>query len=113
MNEIYTALHANSRRLALMGTRALVDLYMCDTVGDAGGFETKLKKLVEDRRVPLEDRKILFAALEAGHAASHRGHNPEVTKLERVLDIVENLLQKVALRSSIEKLNDSVPPRRK
>lgn len=43
--EVYKALHANSRRLALMGTRALVDLFINETIGDIGGFDKKLARL--------------------------------------------------------------------
>src|SRR6266545_1373310 len=31
--EVYTALHANSRRLAAMGARTLLDIFMTDQVG--------------------------------------------------------------------------------
>jgi hypothetical protein len=48
MDETYAALHANSKRLALMGARALVDLFMNATIGDIGGFQRKLQKLVEE-----------------------------------------------------------------
>lgn len=111
MHEVYTALQANSRRLALMGSRTLIDLYMSEKVGNAGGFESKLQKLVTNGHLSVDDRQILSAALEAGHAASHRGHNPTAVELEHVMDIVENLLQKIALSSSAEKLTDSMPRR--
>jgi hypothetical protein len=46
--EIYNALHADSKRLALMGARTLVDLFMNQAIGDIGGFQQKMAKLVEE-----------------------------------------------------------------
>ncbi|MNF53915.1 hypothetical protein D3C84_353230 [compost metagenome] len=64
LNEVYSALHSNSRRLAMMGARALVDVYMNDTVSDVGGFEQKLKALVVQGHISANDKDVLAAALE-------------------------------------------------
>jgi hypothetical protein len=45
MGEIYSALHADNRRLATMGARALLDMAIVDSVGDAGRFDQKLQAL--------------------------------------------------------------------
>ena len=111
LSEIYTALHADSRRLAMMGARALVDMYMNDAVGDIGGFDRKLAQLVTAGLLGDQDKKILIAALEAGHAAAHRGYLPEADQVSHVMDIVENLLQKHTLTSSAEALNRHTPSR--
>ncbi|MGE6387398.1 DUF4145 domain-containing protein [Pseudomonas sp. NPDC078416] len=111
LREIYAALHADSRRLAMMGARALVDMYMNETVGDIGGFVKKLNKLVTDGHLGRQDRDILEAALEAGHAAAHRGHLPTSDQITHVMDIVENLLQKKALQGSAAALKKGTPSR--
>lgn len=111
MSEIYSALHANSRRLAMMGARTTVDMYMSLTVGDVGGFAQKLDKLVADGHLGKFDRDILDAALEAGHAAAHRGHQPTSKEMGQVMDIVENLIQKLALSKSAAALAKRTPPR--
>jgi len=111
LSEIYRALHADSRRLAMMGTRALVDMYMNDAVGDVGGFERKLSQLVTAGYLADQDRKILTPALEAGHAAAHRGYLPDVDQVNHVMDIVENLLQKHTLTTSAEALTRETPSR--
>ena len=113
LREIYSALHANSRRLAMMGARTIVDMYMNDTVGDVGNFGQKLDKLVVDGHLGEQDKAILEAALEAGHAASHRGHLPTSEDINHVMDIVENLVQKNALRKSAAVLTKGTPPRAK
>jgi hypothetical protein len=111
IKEIYTALHANSKRLALMGTRALVDIFMNATVGDIGGFQRKLEKLVEDGYLSKRNKEILEPALDAGHAATHRAHDPSVEDVNLVFDIVENLLQPLALKKKVENLKKHTPKR--
>ncbi len=111
LREIYAALHANSRRLAMMGARTIVDMYMNDTVGDIGGFDKKLNKLVTDGHLGGQDKDVLKTALEAGHAASHRGHLPSPSEISHVMDIVENLVQKKALQRSAAELKKGTPTR--
>ncbi|WP_010490787.1 DUF4145 domain-containing protein [Pseudomonas sp. S9] len=111
LREIYTALHSNSRRLAMMGARALVDMYMNDTIGDIGHFTEKLSKLASDGHLGSQDKEILKAALEAGHAASHRGHIPNSDEINHTMDIVENLLQKYPLQKSAVELQKQTPKR--
>lgn len=111
LREIYAALHANSRRLAMMGARTIVDMYMNDTVGDIGGFVRKLNKLVSDGHLGRQDKDVLEVALEAGHAASHRGYLPSSNEISHVMDIVENLLQKKALQRSAAELKRGTPSR--
>ncbi|MNC51388.1 hypothetical protein D3C75_1006780 [compost metagenome] len=111
LNEVYSALHSNSRRLAMMGARALVDVYMNDTVSDVGGFEQKLKALVVQGHISANDKDVLAAALEAGHAAAHRGHVASESEVNHVMDIVESLLQKHALKISAAELKKGIPGR--
>lgn len=113
LREIYSALHANSRRLAMMGARTIVDMYMNDAVGDVGNFGQKLEKLVSDGHLGSQDKAVLEAALEAGHAAAHRGHLPTSENINHVMDIVENLVQKNALRKSAALLAKGTPPRQR
>ncbi|QHG64372.1 DUF4145 domain-containing protein [Pseudomonas putida] len=112
LRETYSALHADSRRLAMMGARTTVDMYMNLTVGDVGGFAKKLAKLVSDGHLSKFDKIILDAALEAGHAASHRGHTPSSQEINQVMDIVENMIQKLALTKSAEALSKGTPSRK-
>lgn len=45
MDEVYIALHSDSRRLAILGARTLLDMVALDKVGDCGTFEEKLNAL--------------------------------------------------------------------
>jgi len=110
--EVYRALHADSRRLVLMGCRALIDMFMTTTVGDVGGFASKLSSLVSEGYLSLQHRSILEAALDAGNAATHRGHEPSADDVALVLDIVENLTQTLVLKKNIAALRRHTPRRK-
>lgn len=111
LKEIYLALHADSRRLALMGARTLVDLYMSEKLGDIGGFSQKIKKLETDGLISKPNKAVLDAALEVGHAATHRGHKARAIEVNQVIDIVENLLQSHVLAASADNLKSKTPQR--
>jgi hypothetical protein len=104
LSEIYTALHLNSRRLALMGVRTIIDMFVLDKIGDVGTFQQKLQTLVDGGYLGSQQKDILNVALEAGNAAAHRGYKPSSEVLSHVIDVVESLLQSYAL----EKVSDSV-----
>lgn len=112
IRETYKALHADSRRLALMGARALVDLFMNSTVGDIGGFEAKLDNLVKQGYLSEKNKAMLEPALDAGHAATHRAYNPKAEDVNLVFDIVENLLQTKIFEGKVENLKKHTPKRR-
>jgi len=112
LQEVYSSLHADSRRLAVMGARTLVDMMLLEKVGDVGSFRDKLAQLETLGFVGTRSREFLAAALDAGSAAAHRGFEPEKEQLGHVMDIVENLLQAVyALESAAADLRGATPPR--
>ena len=113
LRETYTALHADSRRLAVMGARALVDLFMTRTLGDVGGFTVKMNRLVAEGYLSVQERGVLETALDAGHAVIHRGHIPKPEDVNTVFDIVENLLQQLALKAKVADLKKRTPARKK
>jgi hypothetical protein len=112
VDEVYKALAADSRRLAVMGARTLVDMVIAEKVGDQGPFRQKLHVLEEQGFVGKVNGEHLAAALDAGNAAAHRGHVPSTEAVAQVMDIVENLLQAVyVLGAAAEKLGRETPPR--
>jgi len=113
LQEVYIALHADSRRLAVMGARAIIDLVMEAKVGDIGGFEEKLGALVERGYISARNSDVLRAALSAGHAAAHRGHNASAAEVGQIMDIVENLLHTDLLEKTAEQLAQTVPARQR
>lgn len=114
MDEIYSALHANSRCLALMGARTVVDMVVLDKIGDVGSFQQKLEHMEQRGFVSRQSREFLAVAFEAGSAAAHRGFRPMEEQLLNVMDIVENLLQAVyVLQDAAAELRKATPPRRR
>jgi hypothetical protein len=111
LKEVYAALAADSRRLALMGERTLVDMFIVRKVGDHGTFADKLKKLETAGFLSSKNREVLEAALDAGHAASHRAYLPKREQLSTVMDIVENLLQSDLLAADVVELRKATPRR--
>lgn len=113
LNETYIALQADSRRLAMMGARALIDIFINRKVGDVGGFEQGLKAVCEKGYLSKTNREVIEAAIGMGHASAHRGHQPTVQQANAVIDIVENLIQSDVLSATAEKLKAATPPRKK
>jgi hypothetical protein len=113
LREVYSALQADSRTLVMMGARTLIDMFITDKVGDVGGFTKKLEMLVDKGYLSAFNRDILDAALQAGHAASHRGHKPSAEEVIQVIDIVENLLQSLVLQKAAKSLRKATPKRKR
>ena len=63
--------------------------------------------------ISVKGRLVVKAAIEAGHAAAHRAYRPTATDLERVMDIVENIIQHDVLHESAAALRAATPKRLK
>ena len=113
LDEVYVALHADSRRLAAMGARALIDAFINRRVGDQGDFEKGLVKLVTDGLITGESKAIVKTAVNAGNASAHRGHCPSSQDLNVVIDIVENLIQNELLKEPAQTLKANTPQRQR
>jgi hypothetical protein len=95
-----------------MGARSLVDMVIVDKVGDMGSFKEKLEALENKGFVSKRNQDVLYAALDAGSAASHRGHEFDTEVVNQVMDIVENLLQAIyVLEQAAQKIKNVTPPR--
>ncbi|WP_229217419.1 DUF4145 domain-containing protein [Massilia forsythiae] len=113
LDEVYAALHADSRRLAMMGARAVIDVVIGRAVGDQGNFSKGLDALEKGDLIGKRDRKIIAAAIDAGSAAMHRGHQPTVDDLNVVIDIVERMIQAEILEAKAKELAATTPPRKR
>jgi hypothetical protein len=111
LREIYAALQIESIRLAMMGARAALDMYITAKVGDVGSFPRKLAALADRGLISSQHRQVLEAALDAGNAAAHRGHLPTQGEMGLVMDIVENVLHFAILDPAAAQLGQSIPPR--
>jgi hypothetical protein len=111
LDEVYAALHADSRRLAMMGARAIIDVVITRTVGDQGNFAKGLDELEERELIGKRDRSIIEAAIDAGSAATHRGHQPTADDVNVVIDIVERMIQAELLEAKAKALAAATPSR--
>jgi hypothetical protein len=112
LREVYSALAAESRSLAMMGARALVDMVLLKNVGDLGSFAEKLAAAEKAGLIGRKNRDILDTALDAGSAAAHRGYRASSFDVAAVMDIVENLLQAIYhLGSLADELKKNTPSR--
>ena len=111
LDEIYIALHADSRRLAMMGARALIDAVIRRSVGDQGNFRSGLTSLVQKQLISERNREIIEAAVVVGHASAHRGHKPSSNDVNVVIDIVENLIHNELLAEQAQALKRTTPQR--
>lgn len=111
--EIYRALHCDSRSLALMGMRALLDMYLVEAAGDLDTFNKKLEWLQALGFLSANQVELIKPAIEAGNAAAHRGYSPSQDGLDTILNLIELLLHQWTLASAISKVKDDVPPRKR
>lgn len=115
MDEIYRAIDSGSRRLALMGTRTLIDIFCNSRVEKPGKpFKAKLQELLEKEYLTDDEhKKTLEIAIDAGNASAHRNYKPSLESLKKVLDIVENLLELELLNDRRSSLEEEIPKRKK
>ena len=111
LDEVYAALHADSRRLAMMGVRTLIDVAIIHSVGDQGDFGKGLKALASANHLSDRDVEVIDAAIDAGHASTHRGHQPSVNDVNVVMDIVERLIHSEILAEKAKAVKANTPPR--
>ena len=110
--EVYAAMQNRAPRCATMGARALIDMVLTELVGKDGNFGVKLDMAVEKRLLTPQDAEILKPAIDAGHAAAHRGFAPNEEQIEAMLEIVERLMQGFYVLQQISKrLRAGTPPR--
>lgn len=111
LDEVYVALHADSRRLAMMGARAVIDMAIVKQVGDKGTFAQGLKGLQAAGLMGSLDVPLIEAAFNAGSASMHRAHNPSQESLSTVIDIVERVIHAEVLFEKVQKLQAATPIR--
>ena len=95
-----------------MGARTVIERIMTDKVGASGRFTVGLERMVSQHFITEDQKTILEAALDLGHAATHRELRPSDPQLTTVMDIIENLLQTLyILPADAARLRRWIPPR--
>ena len=111
--QVYQALHAESYALVLMGLRAILDMYIVETIGDKGSFRDKLDNLVSEGFLASKQKEQVETALEAGSAAAHRGYEPNKATCDYVINVIELLLHQKILANDSTAIKDKIPTRKK
>jgi len=112
LREIYSALHNDSRRLVIMGIRALIEHLMIAEVTDGGSFEKNLDKFQHEGYLSAKQREIIEPILEAGHATMHRKYHPSSDDVVTAVEITESLVETIYVHSDkANKLKERVPKR--
>lgn len=112
LKEIYSSLHNNSRRLATMGIRALIEHVMINKTGDKGSFSQNLEAFAAYGLISLSQEDILNTVLEAGHATMHRAYSPSPEDLHTCMDIAESIIASVYVHPKRAKLLKTKIPKR-
>jgi hypothetical protein len=112
ITEIYAALADDSRKLAVMGAREILDIVVTHKVGRLGTFQRRLKALETKGFIGRANREILRAALETRSAAAQRAYAPTSDIVNEIMDIIENLLHAVYIAPESLKRIKRITPRR-
>lgn len=100
LDELYAALGTDCRVLALMGARAVIDIVVKAKAPGIVSFRGGLTALEEVGLIRASDRELLWNALVLGdQSASTPIHAPTLETLNRVIDVLEELLHAVYVRT--------------
>lgn len=109
--EVISAYEKGLFILALSGIRTIIDRYIVKKVGDIGGFEKKLKKMLDDKHISNTQYEILNTIIDGGNASNHRGFRPEKEMVKTFLEVIEDI---ISLDYQTEKFNafkEQIPKR--
>ncbi len=113
LSEIYNAFNNGSFRLAMMGLRTIIDMFIVENIGDTGTFKQKLQSLKEKNYINNKQFGLLETSIEAGNASAHRGFKPSEEVLITVIEIVEHLLKPLVMDIKLSNLKEEIPQRNK
>ncbi len=110
--ELYSAAHDGQQRLLAMGVRAAVDHVMTRVLGDIGGFEQKLDKMVEEKYISEKQKEMLTVVIDAASAAAHRGYRPPFELLRQMVSVMEYMINQYYIAGPmLAALKIQIPPR--
>ena len=112
LKEIYSAVQNDSRRLAVMGIRSLLETVMIEKVGDSGSIGTNVKNFIAEGYIAQKNEETFRLQVEAGHAGMHRNYVPTKEELDVLLNITESLIETVYVNPHQAKTLKEIPPRK-
>lgn len=114
LGETYSGMAHGLRALPAMGARAAIDLALTDSSPGHSRFSDRLEDLVQRGLISRRDADSIDAAIEAGHAATHRGHFPVRGDLDALLDVTEHFLRSIyVVPKKAQSLRQATPKRTK
>jgi hypothetical protein len=112
--ECYAALENGSRTLAATGARTALERLMLLKIDDQGSFKDNVGKFIECGYMQSNLEQTFVDALDAGHAAAHRGYAPTENVLSDLFDIIEGIINStLILPNRAIKVQETTPPRPK
>jgi hypothetical protein len=112
LQEVYSALQNDSRRLAVMGVRTALDMLITKAVGDLGAFKKKQQAYVELTRVGRRTEDAIQRVFEFGSAAVHRGFHPSNSQIIDAVDALEHILHEhYILPQRTHRMEEDTPPK--
>ncbi len=111
-SEVKVAHEKNLYILASIGIRTLIDIIMIELVGNNGGFEKRLKKMLTGQHITPLQFNSLKVLIDSGNASAHRGFKPDKYIIELLLEIVNNLIQMRAHTNKTNKIKKIIPKRK-
>lgn len=109
--EIISAYEQGLFILALSGIRTLIDRYLVKKVGNIGGFEKKLKKMLDDKHISNTQYEILNTIIDGGNASNHRGFRPEKEMVKTFLEVVEDIISLDYKTEQFNGFKEQIPKR--
>jgi hypothetical protein len=115
LDEVYGALDADHRVLAVIGARTALDRAMVlKGATEAFGFASKLDELKVAGVISQHEKDILVVLTDAGSAAAHRGWRPETKTLSTIMDGTEAFIHRALVMSgAVAAIKEQVPGRPK
>lgn len=119
LSEVYDALDYSLFTLASSGVRSAIDRLLVKSLGDIGGFEQKLKALLNNDIISLDEYGLLDTIIDAGSASIHRGFSPDDESIKHIMEIAEHIFYELCIRKGkteklsklAEKLKEVTPKR--
>jgi hypothetical protein len=97
MQWVYDAVNSRSLTLAAIGLRMVIERVIVTRVGEREneGLKGKLGRFVVEGFAGTRETEVLYAVIDAGSAAAHRGYAPSGVDMDTMIRVVESLLQRL------------------
>jgi hypothetical protein len=115
LDEVYSALDADHRVLAAIGTRTAIDRALELNGADAAAtFAEKIKSLFDNGTIGQKEEETLSVLTDAGSAAAHRGWRPSRELLYKVVVGMEAFLNRTLIvHKTVDGIKGDVPMKEK